>query len=291
MSIRSRHAITPGAKVGLNDIDPNETNGFDGRGAVEARMVQIPDLLREQQTKLYAERQRAVLVCLQGMDSAGKDGVIRHVFSAMNPMGCRVTSFKQPAAQEKAHDFLWRYHAAVPEKGWVGIFNRSHYESAVVERVQKLIDRAACSRRFAQINDFERMMVENGTTILKFFLHISKDEQLARFKARLDDPLKRWKISEADYQQRELWEDHMAAYADAISKTSTAVAPWYIIPSNHKWFRDFAIGEIVTETLEDLAIAVPKPSVDIDDIRRRYHEAERAARSDRTPPNNRKPKN
>ena len=280
MNFCNRYRVAPGSKIELHGINPDDTNGIEDRAAVEARMAELHGRLGELQTKLYAERQRAVLVCLQGMDSAGKDGVIRHVFSAMNPMGCRVTSFKQPTAQEQAHDFLWRYHAVMPEKGWVGIFNRSHYESAVVESVQKLIDQETCQKRYTQIDDFERMLTGAGTTILKFFLHISKGEQLARFKARLDDPMKRWKNSEADYRQREVWHEHMAAYGSAISQTSTARAPWHVIPSNHKWFRDLALGEILVSALEELAISDPKPTVDIEAIRRRYHEAERAAKNE-----------
>ena len=280
MNFCNRYRVAPGSKIELHGINPDDTNGIEDRAAVEARMAELHGRLGELQTKLYAERQRAVLVCLQGMDSAGKDGVIRHVFSAMNPMGCRVTSFKQPTAQEQTHDFLWRYHAVTPEKGWVGIFNRSHYESAVVESDQKLIDQETCQKRNTQIDDFERMLTGAGTTILKFFLHISKEEQLARFKARLDDPMKRWKNSEADYRQREVWHEHMAAYGSAISQTGTAHAPWHVIPSNHKWFRDLALGEILVSALEELAISDPKPTVDIEAIRRRYHEAERAAKNE-----------
>ena len=280
MSFRNRYRIAPGSKIALHDVYPDDTNGFQNRLAVEARMAELHGRLSELQTKLYAEHRRAVLVCLQGMDSAGKDGVITHVFSSMNPMGCRVTSFKQPTGLEQAHDFLWRHHAAVPERGWVGVFNRSHYEAAIVESVLKLIDQEACKKRYAEINDFERMLTGAGTTVLKFFLHISKEEQLARFKARLDDPMKRWKISEADYRQREVWDEHMAAYSSAISHTSTAHAPWHVIPSNHKWFRDLAVSEILASAFDELAISDPKPSVDIEAIRRRYHQAELDAKNE-----------
>ncbi len=280
MNFRNRYSVGSNGKASLSKRNCDDTNGAHDRNGASAGMDRLRARLKDLQIRLYAERQRSVLVCLQGMDSAGKDGVIRHVFSAMNPMGCRVTSFKQPSTVEKAHDFLWRYHAALPERGWVGIFNRSHYESAVVERVQNLIDEKTCRQRFEEINDFERMLSRNGTTVLKFFLHISKDEQLSRFKARLDDPLKRWKISETDYLQRELWDANMAAYDDALKHSSTADAPWYIIPSNHKWYRDLAIAEIVTGTMDDMAISVPEPSVVIEDIRRRYHEAERKSKAD-----------
>ena len=234
--------------------------------------------MRSLQAALYAERKRAVLVCLQGMDGAGKDSVINNVFSAINPMGCRVTSFKAPTELERAHDFLWRHHQAAPEAGMVALFNRSHYEAVVVERVEKIIDVETCKARFVEINDFERMLSNAGTTVIKFYLHISKDEQLTRFKARLDDPLKLWKISAADFEQRAKWDDNLAAYADAVAHTSTATAPWYIIPSNRKWYRDLVISEIVTGTLENLAITPPKPTSDIDKLRQYLKHAEHAAK-------------
>jgi PPK2 family polyphosphate:nucleotide phosphotransferase len=282
MDYRQDLRVLPGAGVALALVDAEQNGGFASREAVEVRLRQLRGDLKEVQTRLYAERKRSVLICLQGMDSAGKDGVINNVLSAMNPQGCRVASFKQPNATEKAHDVLWRYHQAMPEHGWVQTFNRSHYESVVADRVQGIVDVPICKQRYNDINAFEDMLVRSGTVFIKLFLHISKAEQLARFKARLDDPLKRWKISESDYLQRALWDENMAGYQDAISQTSTAAAPWYVIPSNRKWFRDLATAEIVTATLTALEIAVPEPTVNIDDIRRRYHEEVRAQKGTRT---------
>ena len=214
---------------------------------------------------------------LQGLDAAGKDGVVRHVIAGLNPAGCRVISFKQPTADDLAHDFLWRIHPHVPRKGSVAIFNRSHYEEVLIARVHKLIPEKQWSSRYDLINNFERLVaVENGTTILKFFLHISPEEQLARFKRRLDDPARQWKISEADYTERDYWDDYIAAFEDMLRKTSTEHAPWFVIPANRKWFRDLAISQIITNSLENLGMKFPKPSVDLADIKRRYHKAAEA---------------
>jgi PPK2 family polyphosphate:nucleotide phosphotransferase len=273
MDLKLRFRVAPDTRLNLADIDPDQNGGLDDRPAIADRLAGLRRNLAELQTRLYAERKRGVLICLQGMDTAGKDGVINRALSAMNPLGCRVTSFKQPTPQETAHDFLWRYHAALPERGWVQIFNRSHYESVVADRVQGLLDPATAKRRCVEINAFEEYLIHNGTVVIKLFLHISKAEQLARFKSRLDDPLKRWKISESDYLQRAKWDENMTAYGDAISRTSTAIAPWYVIPSNRKWFRDLAVAEIVTGSLDALAITLPKPSVDIEQILKRYHQA------------------
>ena len=263
----AQYGNAPGTKLNLAKIDTNEDGGFDGKAAVAARLDGCRARLHDFQVRLYAERKRAVLVCLQGMDSAGKDSVINHVFSAVDLMGCQVTSFKKPSELEMGHDFLWRHHLAMPARGMIGLHNRSHYEAVVIERVQKIVDDKTCKRRIAEINAFELMLSNAGTTIIKFFLHISKDEQLARFKARLDDPLKHWKIGEADFDQRERWDDNIAAYEDAIAATSTAHAPWYVIPANRKWYRDLAISEIVTATLEKLTIPEPEPQADIDKLR------------------------
>jgi PPK2 family polyphosphate:nucleotide phosphotransferase len=275
MNYRKHFAVEKGSRVELGKIDP----GFNGRkiGRTEAQPLIEANRQRlaRDQLALYAEHKRAVLICLQGMDAAGKDGLISHVLGAMNPLGCRVTSFKQPSTNEREHDFLWRIHEHVPNKGWVGIFNRSHYEAVLVERVRKLVPRKVWSARFSQINDFERMLAESGTVVMKFFLHIGKDEQLKRFKARFSDPMKQWKISEADYTERELWDKYWEAYEDALSKCSEKHAPWYVIPSNSKWFRNLAVSQIIADTLEDLNIAAPRPSVDIEEIRRKYHAAER----------------
>jgi PPK2 family polyphosphate:nucleotide phosphotransferase len=207
------------------------------------------------------------------MDAGGKDGTIKHVFSGVNPQGVDVASFKQPTPLELAHDFLWRVHPHAPKAGEIIIFNRSHYEDVLVTRVHKQIDKATCARRYGHICDFEALLAQSGTTVLKFFLHISKEEQLARFAQRVDDPGRNWKISESDYSERELWDDYVDAYEDAIRATSTDQAPWYIIPSNHKWFRNLAVSQIIADSMADLSLAFPAPSVSLADVRRKYHAA------------------
>ncbi|HMG87959.1 MAG TPA: polyphosphate kinase 2 family protein [Terracidiphilus sp.] len=264
--------VPPSSHVRLSDFDPN----FKGRHSKEKALAKI-DVLREKmsdlQQKLFAERKRSLLVCLQALDAGGKDGVVKHVIGSMNPDGCRVANFKEPSQEELAHDFLWRVEAQMPKRGEVAIFNRSHYEDVLIVRVHKLVPKAVWLQRYAQINDFERRHAANGTVILKFFLHISKDEQLKRFEQRLDDPAKRWKISESDYTERECWDDYERAYDDVLARCNTELAPWFVIPANHKWFRDIAVSEIVVATLESMNIQVPKPNVDIEEIRRKYHSA------------------
>jgi PPK2 family polyphosphate:nucleotide phosphotransferase len=208
-------------------------------------------------------------------DAAGKDGVIRHLFTGMNPQGTFVFGFKQPSKYEAAHDFLWRAHLRTPGRGEVVIFNRSYYEDVLVVRVHKLVGHSVWSKRYDLIKNFEATLSLNGTTILKFFLHISRDEQLARFKQRLDDPSRRWKISESDYSERELWSEYTDAYEDAIALTSTKCAPWYVIPANHKWFRNLAVSQIIADTMDEMGLKLPPTRVDIADIRRKYHVAER----------------
>jgi PPK2 family polyphosphate:nucleotide phosphotransferase len=273
-SFRKEFIVEPGSRVKLKDIDP----GYHGKH--ESHEAALPEIqahvqrMYELQYLMYAERKHSLLIVLQGLDAGGKDGVIRHVITGMNPAGCRVTGFKRPTPEELAHDFLWRVHAHVPAKGEVAIFNRSHYEDVLVVRVHKLAPEEVWSERYDLINDFERLLVvENNTTILKFFLYISKQEQLARFKQRLDDPSRHWKISDSDYEERERWDDYVKAFEDVLAKTSTEKAPWFVIPANHKWFRDLAISQIITRTLEDLDMKMPEPSVDIAAIRRKYHAA------------------
>jgi PPK2 family polyphosphate:nucleotide phosphotransferase len=207
------------------------------------------------------------------MDGAGKDGTVDHVMSALNPQGATVAAFKVPTPEERAHDFLWRVHSRTPGAGSVVVFNRSHYEDVLVVRVHKEIDMATCERRYDEIRAFEGLLVERGTRVLKFYLHITPEEQLARFERRLDDPTGNWKISESDYTERQYWDAYMEAYEDALRSTSTKDAPWYVIPSNHKWFRDLAVSQIVAQTMEDLRLAYPKPAVDLDEIRKKYHDA------------------
>lgn len=272
IDFRDRHGTAPGKSFNLAKLDADDNGGFDGKSAVTARIDACRAKLHDLQVKLYAERKRAVLVCLQGMDGAGKDSVTNRVFNAIDLMGCVVTSFKKPSELEQAHDFLWRHHLAMPARGMIGLHNRSHYEAVVVERVLGIIDEKTCKRRYEEINEFEQMLTNAGTTVIKFFLHISKDEQLVRFKDRLDDPLKHWKIAEADFDQREKWGENQSAYEDAMTATNTASAPWYVIPANRKWYRDLAISEIVTATLEKLAIPVPEPIADLDKLHKRYRD-------------------
>jgi len=266
--------VKPGSKIRLKDFDP----GYHGKhGSHKSALPEIEEnrqKMDELQYLMYAENKHSLLVVLQGLDAAGKDGVVRHVFTGMNPEGCVAVNFKEPTAKELAHDFLWRVHPHVPAKGSVVIFNRSHYEDVLVARVHGLVPKKVWSKRYDEINDFEHLFVtENNTTILKFFLHISKDEQLARFKARLDNPTRQWKISESDYKEREYWGDYVKAFEDVLTKTSTEHAPWFIIPSNHKWFRDLAISQIIAQQMEAMGMQFPKPIVNLAEIRREYHQA------------------
>jgi PPK2 family polyphosphate:nucleotide phosphotransferase len=279
MSYLERFRIRPGTRVRLADTDPSFKNHHDSHEAAAAEIEQYRKRLVELQEMLYVERRRSVLICLQGLDTAGKDGTIKHILSAMNPQGCTVAQFRQPTAQEAAHDFLWRVHRATPARGEVAIFNRSHYEDVLVVRVHELVPKSVWSQRYERINAFEQGLADEGTQILKFFLHISSEEQLARFKARLDDPTKQWKISESDYQERKSWSAYVTAYEEALSRCSTEHAPWFVIPSNHKWFRNLAIGRILVEHLEGLKLSYPRPKVDLERIRREYHQARRSADS------------
>jgi PPK2 family polyphosphate:nucleotide phosphotransferase len=270
--VKHKHLrVRPGAPIRLADIDPNDTNGFKEKD--DAREVHEQNLERVEklQEKLAASRSYAILIVLQGMDSSGKDGVIKHVMSGVNPQGVDVHAFKQPTETELSHDFLWRTQTALPERGRIGIFNRSYYEEVLVVRVHS--DLLAKERiesngkdlwreRFEDINGFERHLVRNGTRILKFFLHISKDEQRRRLLARLDDPSKNWKFSMSDATEREYWDQYIAAYESMLSGTSTDHAPWYIIPADHKWFSRVAIGDILVSTLESLDLHYPKPNAE-----------------------------
>jgi len=271
-----RFRVVPGRRVKLKDIDPAFRDHHKHRKEAEEEIEHYQQRLCDLQELLYAERQHSLLICLQAMDTGGKDGTINHVLAAMNPQGCRVVAFRQPSAEEVAHDFLWRIHRQAPAKGEVLIFNRSHYEDVLIVRVHNLVPKNVWSRRYNQINDFEQVLTEQGTYILKFYLHISKEEQLARFKDRLDDPTKQWKISEADYKERDFWDDYMAAYEEALMRCSTEHAPWFVIPANHKWFRNLAVARIVVEHLEELKMTYPRPTVDIERIRREYHAAKKA---------------
>ena len=253
----SSHRVHPGQRVRLSAIKPDNTAPFrdkaDALKATEENLQRMAVL----QNILYAEGRRSLLVVLQGMDTSGKDGTISHVFSGINPQGCSVASFKVPSAGELAHDFLWRIHNQSPARGMIAIFNRSHYESVLVERVHKLVPRKVWEARYQNINDFESMLCDEGTRVIKLFLHISKDEQRERLQARLADPAKNWKLSAADLHERELWDDYQGAYEDALSKCSTENAPWYVIPANRKWFRNWLVSEIIVNTLKDMKPKFP----------------------------------
>ncbi|HTS56040.1 MAG TPA: polyphosphate kinase 2 family protein [Terriglobales bacterium] len=274
MDYRKQFLAEPGTRIRLDKIDPSYKGKHISEDKALAEIEKYRTKLAQQQYLLYAERRHSMLIVLQAMDAAGKDGTVNHVMSALNPQGTTVAGFKGPTALELEHDFLWRIHPHAPAKGAVAIFNRSHYEDVLIVRVHKLVPKEIWSERYELINDFERLLrKQNNTHIIKFFLHISKEEQLARFKQRLDDPARNWKISDSDYKERELWADYTRAYEEVFEQTSTKHAPWYIIPSNHKWFRNLAVSEIVAATMEDLGMKMPKPQVDLDMIRREYHQA------------------
>ena len=237
MDYRRKFVVEPGAKVRLAKIDPSFTGDHELHRAGAPEIAKHVERINTLQYLLYADANQSLLIVLQALDAAGKDGVIRHLFAGLNPQGTSVAAFKQPTPIEHAHDFLWRAHARAPGKGEVVIFNRSHYEDVLVVRVHKLAPRSVWSKYYGLINDFEKLLERNGTRILKFCLHISPDEQLERFKQRLDDPARNWKISESDYAERELWPQYVEAYEEALARTSTEHAPWYVIPADHKWFR------------------------------------------------------
>ena len=258
--------VEPGSKVDLSKFDPNWTAGLKSKKTAQKSLKKNLKRLKELQYQLYAEDKRSVLVVLQGIDAAGKDGTIRHVMGALNPQGCPVTSFKVPSKLERDHDFLWRIHKAVPPRGEIGIFNRSHYEDVLVVRVHELVQKSIWSKRYAQINDFEEMLAENDVTILKFFLYIDRDEQKKRFQARLDDPTKNWKFNPGDLEERKLWDKYIEAYETALTKCSKTHAPWHIIPANNKWFRNLAVSTILADTLEGMKLKMPKCEFDVSSI-------------------------
>lgn len=256
--------VKPGHKIDLKHLDAASTPGFHGEK--EAGLAAVQALTRELDTlqeQLYAEHKHKVLVVLQAMDTGGKDGTIRHVFEGVNPQGVRVASFKVPTAVEADHDFLWRIHQQTPGKGELVIFNRSHYEDVLIVRVHALVLPQVWKAHYDQINEFEKTLSEEGTLILKFFLHISPDEQKRRLHDRLKDPTKQWKYNPADLQERALWEQYMQAYEDVLNKTSTEYAPWYAIPADHKWYRDWAVASIIVQALRDLKMEYPKPGYDL----------------------------
>lgn len=270
MDYQERFRVKPGSRVKLAEWDPGYKHGSKEDAEEGGKLDHYGLRLRELQELLHVTDKHSLLIVLQAMDTGGKDGVINHVLGSMNPQGFQVTSFRQPTPEEAAHDFLWRAHRATPARGDVAVFNRSYYEDVLVVRVHKLAPKAVWSKRYALINAFEQELVAHDTLVLKFFLHVSKQEQLRRFKDRLDDPSKQWKISDADYSERRYWDDYVAAYEDALSECSTQHAPWYVIPSDHKWFRNLAVARIVVEQMEGLKMSYPKPRVDLKEIRAEY---------------------
>ena len=258
MNLTERFIVKP-KKFKLSKSDPADTAGYKDKDEAAAETQKLVKRLDHLQEVLYAEHKRSVLIVLQGMDAAGKDGTIQHVMSGVNPQGCDVVSFKEPSKKELDHDFLWRIHQAAPARGMIGIFNRSQYEDVLVVRVHEIVPKSVWESRYEQINDFEKMLAENGTLILKFFLNISKDEQEQRFEARHDDPDKMWKSSPSDAAERKFWDSYQDAFEDALTKCSAPHAPWFVIPGNHKWFRNLAISQIVVDAMERMDLKYPKP--------------------------------
>jgi PPK2 family polyphosphate:nucleotide phosphotransferase len=248
-----RWRVEPGDKVHLDKVDTRSTDGAPGdKAETESALQELKDDLAGLQERLYAEGKQSLLVVLQAMDAGGKDGTIKHVFEGFNPASCRVVSFKVPSEEERSHDFLWRVHAKAPARGEVVVFNRSHYEDVLVVRVHDLVPEDVWRPRYDLINDFEANLAAAGTRIVKLYLHISKDEQAERFQARLDDPTKRWKFRTGDLEERARWDDYMAAFEEALTATSTAAAPWYVVPAGRKWYRNWAVSRILVETLQDM---------------------------------------
>ena len=267
MKLCEKLMVKPGKKIKLDRLDP-DGGRIKSKKAAYAAMEKNLSRLGELQSVLYAENKRSVLIVLQGMDAGGKDGTIKHVMGPLNPQGCKVFSFKGPTDEELGHDFLWRIHKHTPRTGEIVIFNRSHYEDVLIARVRHLVDKKVWSKRYDQINDFEKLLTENNTHIFKFFLHISKDEQLKRLRERIDEPDKNWKINPKDFEERQYWADYVGAYEDALSRCSTSHAPWYVIPANKKWFRNYAVSQIITDALDALKMKYPKPDVDLSKLRK-----------------------
>jgi len=268
-----QYRVKTGRKLSLKQHDPDDTGSYkkndDGKASAKAETDKSIATISQLQERLYANSTRALLIVLQGMDTSGKDGTIRSVMSGVNPQGCKVVSFKAPSSQELAHDFLWRVHREVPAKGQIGVFNRSHYEDVLITRVHGWVSDEVVERRFEQIKEFEELLTENGTTILKFFLHISKEEQKERLEERIRDPEKRWKFNEGDLEERKLWNSYMSAFEDVMAATSTAHAPWYIVPANRKWYRNLVVASHVIEAMEDMKLKTPPapPGVDFDALK------------------------
>ncbi len=254
--------VKPGSKLRLKDIDPSDTSGVGTRAEADALLEKDRQKLSDLHEKLYVENARALLVILQGMDTGGKDGTIKHVMSGLNPSGTEVVAFKPPSEEERDHDFLWRVARKIPRRGNIGIFNRSHYEDVLIVRVHKLVPKKVWEPRYDFINRFESLLSDNGTRVLKFFLHISKAEQKARLEARLSDPQRLWKFDPSDISERKLWDDYQKAYEDALTRCSTEASPWHIVPADKKWYRNLVVARTIVDTLEGMKIQLPAATID-----------------------------
>ncbi len=261
-----KYRVRPGKRLQLAKTDPNDRGQFRNKKDALTMLREDQQRLGALQQVLYAQGKHAILVVLQAMDTGGKDGTIRHVLGPLNPQGVRVASFKKPTTEELAHDYLWRIHRQVPAKGMIGVFNRSHYEDVLVVRVHGLVSKAEVARRYEQINAFEKHLADNGVTIIKFFLNISKDEQKQRLQDRLDRPDKHWKFDSNDLKERKLWDDYMTVYERMLNRCSTPWAPWYVIPANRKWYRNFLVARILRTTMEELHLKFPKPQEGLADL-------------------------
>jgi PPK2 family polyphosphate:nucleotide phosphotransferase len=256
----------PSKRIKLSNMNPDDTGKYRSKEEADDEFMRERQRIIDLQERLYAENKQSLLVVLQAMDTGGKDGTISHVFEGVNPQGCHVRAFKVPSEEELAHDFLWRAHSAAPRKGAIGIFNRSHYEDVLVVRVHKLVPEKIWKARYDQINSFERILALNNTTILKFFLYISKDEQKRRLQSRLDDKTKNWKFAVGDLKERALWDDYLDAYEDAINTCSTDYAPWHIVPANKKWYRNLVVARTIADTLDAMNPQYPPPEAGLDHV-------------------------
>jgi len=263
----SRYRVVPGERVNLSALDSSDRGEFKRRQDAEEEIASDLQRLNDALERMYVDRRHAVLLVLQGMDTAGKDGMIRHLSGGINLLASEVTSFKRPSGEESDHDYLWRVHNRIPRLGTIGIFNRSHYEDVLVPRVHRLVEPRVWKQRYRQINDFERMLAENQVVVLKFFLHISRDEQRQRLQERLDDRQKLWKFDPADVQERAHWDGYQQAYEALLSSCSTQPAPWHVVPSDHKWFRNYVITRLLVETLDTLDLHLPEQTFDPDTIK------------------------
>ncbi|WP_017741246.1 polyphosphate kinase 2 family protein [Scytonema hofmannii] len=260
------YQVRPDKPIVLADVDPNASENYKNKKNVEDELEYQRQRLQNLQERLYAEHQRSLLIVLQAMDTGGKDGTIKHVFSGINPQGCHVWSFKTPSGEELSHDFLWRYHHRVPPQGMISIFNRSHYEDVLIVRVKQIVPQEVWKKRYQLINEFEHMLTLNKIRVIKFFLHISKDEQKRRLESRLQNPDKYWKFSHSDIKERLFWDDYQAAFEDAINHCSTAYAPWYVVPANKKWYRNLVVARTIADTLESMNPQYPAAEKGLDKI-------------------------